>query len=419
MIKADGQLFRIYTSQKDSASNLIHVYARHIFYDLLNYFIEDRRPTNTTCKQAMQIAMEGISKYTVGSNVTTLATQYIVRKNVAEALFMIVNRWQGEMVRDNYAIQIQKPKETSSGFLVQYGKNITGINEKINTDEVLTSIYPVGANALTLPEKYIISPLWNGTRYPDFTLVKMIDFKDAHDEATLRSEAQQYLNEHTEFDVNYQIDFIQLEETVEYKNYQSLLQVKVGDKVIVRHTLLGIDIQIKVISVEKDLLSAKNTKVELGKALYTLDQYMEEIEDKVDGTKDSMEDLQSQVDHTIDHVDTSIGDIQNHLNNMCASYAVVSNLSVGDGIIHVTYVVEQDGVTQYSAQYSYEADTSGKMTSIELENITSKLLLKEVATLTVNAKTFSIVYVDETEADYNYTVDSAGRITGISKVEGG
>jgi len=42
-----------------------------------------------------------------------------------------------------------------------------------------------------------------------------------------------------------------------------------------------------------------------------------------------------------------------------------------------------------------------------------------VATLTVNAKTFSIVYVDETEADYNYTVDSAGRITSISKVQGG
>ena len=43
-----------------------------------------------------------------------------------------------------------------------------------------------------------------------------------------------------------------------------LEHVEVGDIVTVKHSILGIDIKVKVISLEKDILSAKNTKVELG-----------------------------------------------------------------------------------------------------------------------------------------------------------
>lgn len=408
IIKADGQLFRIYSIEKDSKSNLVHVNARHIFYDLLNYLIEDKRPENKNCKEAMEIVIGELGPnaiYSVDSDITTQATQYIIRRNIAEAMFMIVNRWHGELFRDNFNIQIKAPKEGSSGLLVQYGKNILGINEKINTDEVLTAIYPVGANGITLPEKYLMNPLWNGTDYPSFALVKKVDFKDAQDEEALRAEAQRYLDDHDDFDVNYQIDFIQLEQTNEYENYKSLLKVKVGDNVIVRHALLGIDIKIKVISIEKDLLSAQNTKVELGKPLYTLDQYIEEVQLK----------SETAVEDTIKHVDTSVGNLQNQLDEIGVSYSVVSNLTVGDGVINVTYEVEKDSVTKFSAEYTFTADGNGRMTGIQLQNITSKLLLKEVSTLTVSTANFTITYVDGTTGTYNYTTDSNGRITGISK----
>ncbi|MTI84828.1 MAG: hypothetical protein FH756_13235 [Firmicutes bacterium] len=78
--------------------------------------------------------------------------------------------------------------------------------------------------------------------------------------------------------------------------------------------------------------------------------------------------------------------------------------------------MEKDGITQYSAQYSYTTDSSDKITSIQLENITSKLLLKEVSTLAVSMDSFDITYVDETTATYNYSTDSSGRITAINKV---
>lgn len=49
IIKADGQLFRIYMVEKDSDDkNVIKVWAKHIFYDLSYYFIESMEGKNSS-----------------------------------------------------------------------------------------------------------------------------------------------------------------------------------------------------------------------------------------------------------------------------------------------------------------------------------------------------------------------------------
>ena len=280
IIKADGQLFRIYNTDKDSKSGVIKVNARHIFYDLLNYIIQDRRVENKTCRDGLDIIMgelELTETYTVESDITTVATQYLVKKNGVEAVFLLVNEWQGELIRDNFHIGIMKNKGHDRGVHIRYGKNIIGISEKLNCDNVATWIYPVGMNGITLPEKYLLNPLWKEVDYPDFAVIKLVDFKDANSEGLLRIEAQKYLDAHAIPDVNYKIDFMLLEQTEEYKNYKSLEKVEVGDIVTVQHGILGIDIKVKVIGLEKDILSATNTEVELGQPLSTLNQYMAEI----------------------------------------------------------------------------------------------------------------------------------------------
>ena len=60
IIKADDQLFRIYRVEKISkVSKIIKVWAKHIFYDLLYYFIEDSRAVNCSVKTAMEKALSG------------------------------------------------------------------------------------------------------------------------------------------------------------------------------------------------------------------------------------------------------------------------------------------------------------------------------------------------------------------------
>lgn len=280
IIKADGQLFRIYNTDKDSKAGLVTAYARHIFYDLLNYIIQDRRAENKTCKEALDIIFDELKLsevYTAESDIEEIATQYLVKKNGVEAVFLLVNEWQGELVRDNFKIGIYKNKGKDRGVHIRYGKNILGISEKINCDNVATWIYPVGMDGITLPEKYLLNPQWKGSDYPDFALVKMVEFKDVNSEGLLRLEAQKYLDAHAVPEVNYKVDFILLGQTEEYKDYKALEHVEVGDIVTVKHSILGIDIKVKVISLEKDVLSAKNTKVELGQPLSTLNQYFAEI----------------------------------------------------------------------------------------------------------------------------------------------
>lgn len=280
VIKADGQLFRIYNTDKDSKAGVVTANARHIFYDFLNYIIEDRRAENKTCQEALDIIIEELGLddvFTVESDIEEIATQYLVKKNGVEAVFLLVNEWQGELVRDNFNIKINTSKGSDKGVHIRYGKNIIGISEKLNCDNVATWIYPVGTNGITLPEKYLLNPAWEGSDYPNFAVIKKVEFKDAASEGILRIEAQKYLDANAVPEVNYKVDFILLGQTEEYKNYKALEQVEVGDMVTVKHSILGIDIKVKVISIERDILSAKNTKVELGQPLSTLDQYLAEI----------------------------------------------------------------------------------------------------------------------------------------------
>jgi phage minor structural protein len=280
VIKADGQLFRIYNTNKDSKAGLVTAYARHIFYDLLNYVIQDRRAENKTCKEALDIILDELELtgvYTSESDIVETATQYLVKKNGVESVFLLVNEWQGELERDNFKIGIYKNKGADRGVHIRYGKNIIGISEKLNCDNVATWIYPVGMDGITLPEKYLLNPQWQDSDYPDFALVKIVEFREANSEGLLRLEAQKYLDAHAIPEVNYKVDFILLGQTEEYKNYKVLEHVEVGDIVTVKHSILGIDIKVKVISLEKDILSAKNTKVELGQPLSTLGQYFAEI----------------------------------------------------------------------------------------------------------------------------------------------
>ncbi|KAB2953717.1 hypothetical protein F9B85_03610 [Heliorestis acidaminivorans] len=451
IIKAEGQLFRLYHVEKDSRRNLLYAKGRHIFYDLAHFFIEDKRAVDKTCLEAMNMVLQetGLSDlYQIDSDISDKQTQYVIQKNGAEAFFLIVNRWRGELYRDNFSITIKKPQPNNKGVTVQYGKNVLGITEKISADEVVTVIYPVGARGLTLPEKYVTAtssgstassdsstpsgdtmpsdtttPSYSTTSidpddFPDFPLIKKVEFLDAEDEETLRQEALDYLAKHSTFSVNYQIDFIQLAQTAEYENYQSLLQVKVGDTVTVKHKLLGLNFTIKVIALEKDLLSAQNSKVELGEPLYTLDQYIEEFRENVHHTFEKVDYSFERVDHSFEAVNHSVGGIQEQIEQLGKSSTIVKSLTMDSQFFYVTYAVEKGDVRQFSAKYSYSTDGSGQITSITLEEIFTEFLLKEVSTLLVENETFEVTYVDGTVATYNYSTDSTGRITGIEKVEG-
>lgn len=268
IIKADGQLFRIYKVEKNSdGKNTIKVWAKHIFYDLSYYFIESIKAENCSVKTALEKSLVGelVAIYTADSDIITANSISVVEKNPVEAIFSILDIWGcGELKRDNFDIKILNSIGKDAGVLIAQGKNIVGLKFNVDTTGVVTKLYPVGKDGIKLTEKYINVPNWDSEKYPPFPIIKKVEFKDAEDEVTLRSLAQESANVIGLSKVSIDVDFIELSKTKEYENYKHLQTVNVGDLVIVRHKDFEIDVKVPVLKIKKDVLTGVNVKVELG-----------------------------------------------------------------------------------------------------------------------------------------------------------
>lgn len=277
IIKADGQLFRIYHKTKKLTS--IKINARHIFYDLIDNLLEDVRPTETTGYGALDWVLTHTQyphKFISTGDVGEINTRYFIRVNPLEAIMGkegIINTWGGEIVRDNFTIKLLQSRGLDRGVLVAYGKNIKEIDETLDIDSICTRLMPKGRDGLLLPEKYIDSSYINNYSHPK---IKIQEFDIGIDEEKgitesiaieqLREAAINYMK-NNKIDIpefNYKIDFIELSKTEEYKNYAVLERVYLGDTVTIKHSKLNINLKAKVIKIVKSLITNRIEKIELG-----------------------------------------------------------------------------------------------------------------------------------------------------------
>lgn len=284
IIKANGQLFRIKKPKKDLST--ITVYAEHIFYDLNDNFIEDTNIVNKSGTVAIQQIMDKLlfdTLFTASSNISTISSARIVRKNAISALFgsednTFINRWGGELYRDNFFFSIDKKIGKNRGVRITHTKNLTGLDVTYNTLDVYTVIMPIGYDGLQLPEKYVYSPLVSKYKNPKVKEVKFENVKvkvDENDEG-FETEEEAYeelrrlsklLFEEQQVDipsVSYKIDFILLMNTTKYKDLKKLEVIKLGDEINIYHPKLDIDITARCIRYRYDCLSKKYLSMELG-----------------------------------------------------------------------------------------------------------------------------------------------------------
>ena len=149
------QLFRIYKKTKNLMK--VTVYASHIMYDLRNKVLLDVRPTSKNGQEALDIILKGTG-YTGHSNIKTISTAYYEKKNIVAALVgdidqSFLNRWGGEVLPDNFDIYIYDQVGQNRGVRVQFGKNMTGIEETVDMSSIITRIIPVGYDGIMLDGK--------------------------------------------------------------------------------------------------------------------------------------------------------------------------------------------------------------------------------------------------------------------------
>lgn len=299
------QLFRIYRVIKTLKG--LKIYARHITYDLLDNFIEDIRPTKTSGANAIQAILNNTQykhPFIGSSDIENTATAYYIRKNPIQALIgdednSFVNRWGGEIIRDNFSIKMKARGGVDRGYEIRLGKNLIGIEEDIDTTDVVTRLYPttvINQVVHHLPEKYIDSPLIDKYRNPVVKETRMNlpqEYENSEENQEINmKEIYQMMREHCrnlyemekidQPQVNYKVDFVELSKTEQYKDLKILEQVDLYDTVHVNVSELDINIKAKVIKVEYDVLKNKYEKLELGSFKKKLSDNSNKMKEYVD-----------------------------------------------------------------------------------------------------------------------------------------
>ena len=303
----DDQAFRISHIRK--SNGMYHVTCYHIFYDLNHNLIEDINIVNLGASAALEKIDKGCVNthpfkiYTDISN--KVASSRIVRYNPVRAMLgsddnSFINRWGGEIERNNFNITFRKRLGIDSSVQIRYKKNLIGYEADIDYTQITTKIMPKAADGVLLPERYITSPKVN--QYHN-TKIKVIEYSDikirdvgssdtegmtkeeAYTEMRRRAWAEFSENHIDEPRANYKVSFVDLEKTKEYKHIKKLENINIGDTLKVIHPEEKVSITARMISYKYDPVSMKYIEVELGnisESFTSITSELRRINNKID-----------------------------------------------------------------------------------------------------------------------------------------
>ncbi|HHP1048467.1 phage tail spike protein [Bacillus thuringiensis] len=330
----DGdQLFRV--ANPSASMGILSVFCYHVFYDLIDNFIEDTNIVGKTGIGALtqlKGALQYPSKFDFFSDIGKLNNARLVRMNPIEAMLdtgkenSFLNRWGGELKRDNFLVSILENRGRDRGVIIQHKKDLLGYEASVDWQSPITKIMPQGFDGLLLPEKYVTSA--NVGKYVnpkiqkvDFEDVKAaigdyvndddaIPLEDAYNILRQRARAMFEVNHVDQPLANYKVTFQELSQTEEYKDFAVLQSVYMGDTVTVQHDEDNIYIQAKVISYKYDPVKQRYIEITLGNFK---DSFTSKT-NKIDQIRDEVLNITSDIDKGLGDADERIKKLKEDLN---------------------------------------------------------------------------------------------------------
>ena len=263
-----NQPFRIRNVEK--TKHKITCKCMHVFYDSMNYLIEDSYVVQKSCNDALDHlnnATSDVSPFTTISDNTNVNTYRCVRTSLYDAIKTVIERWGGHLTRNNWQIGVMSSIGQDNGVTVRYAKNLKDITATYDWDNVVTKLLPVGYDGIMLPEVYVESE----TQY-DIPYTKSIHFdptinqddyedengnldEDAWEAALiedLRNQADAYVTENSIPQVNYTLS----------ANLEKITDV--GDTIEVIDERLNLNLLTNVIAYDYDCILEKYIEVQFG-----------------------------------------------------------------------------------------------------------------------------------------------------------
>lgn len=375
----DGdQLFRV--ANPSASMGILSVFCYHVFYDLIDNFIEDTNIVDKTGLGALvQIkgALQYPSRFEFFSDIGKLNNARLVRMNPIEAILdtgkenSFLNRWGGELKRDNFNVNILEKRGRDRGVVIQHKKDLLGYEASVDWQSPITKIMPQGFDGLLLPEKYVTSA--NVGKYVN-PKIKKVDFENvkaaigdyANDEDAipleeayelLRQKAHaMFENDHVDQPLaSYKVSFQELSQTEEYKNFAVLQSVYMGDTVTVQHDEDGIYIQAKVISYKYDPVKERYIDITLGN-----------FKDSFTSKTNKIDKIQDEVLNITTDINVGLSDADKRLNQLKDGLDTTnSNLNTTNGNLDTTNGKVNDLETNLDETNSHLNTTNGKVNDLE------------------------------------------------------
>lgn len=306
----EPQPFEIYKRSAE-IRGIVTFYAHHVSYRLNDVTV---RPFEAgSCAAALNgIADNAINwnPFTFWTDKTTVANYKSETPRNARAMLggeenSILDVFGGgDYEFDGFTVKLHAQRGVDSGVVIAYSKNMTDLKAEESLEGTYNAVVPYWldseVNIVTLPEEMIIysglDPVidfltdHNGVIIRThegepievaYELVQAVpmDLSDAFEEAPteeqLRNEARRRFEQSQAWlpDETIDVNFVQLWQTEEYKNYAALQRVRLCDTVSVYYKKLGVEaVKKKVVKTVYNVLLDRYDSIELGTPSVSLAQ---------------------------------------------------------------------------------------------------------------------------------------------------
>ena len=282
-----SQKFRIYNTRKLMA-NRIEVCARHISFDLVHDWIDVISIENQSCEYALNTIFRNsqFSKHFKGYSDIINAQNFKVNKvTCLEAIGgtsgSIIDTYGtgAEILRDNTDIHVLNRRGHDNDVVIEYRKNLTGLEVEEDTTDLVTRIMPYAIYTNSNNEEvevrgdFIDSQLINNYAHP---YVKYMDYSEEFEDGVVPTKTKLNNLATKEYTINkvdipkcnYKIEFIPLSKCAGYEGLED--RINLCDVVTIKDSRYSIDTQAKVIKVVFDVLRGRYDSMELGEPRTTL-----------------------------------------------------------------------------------------------------------------------------------------------------